>query len=152
MSKLLLGLATVFSMSAFAGHYGDAGCGLGSVVFGDKPGIVQVFAATTNGSSANQSFGITSGTSNCTAEKGMAKRIPMYIEVNRLVLAKEAARGEGEILYGLARLMGCNTQKFGTTLKSNYNQIFVESQMQAAGIEARINERILRDRQSSCGA
>ena len=31
-----------------ADRYGTAGCGLGSLVFGNQRGMVQVFAATTN--------------------------------------------------------------------------------------------------------
>ena len=61
----LSGLATV------SAQYGMAGCGLGSVVISDD-GFLQVFAATTNGTSYSQSFGITSGTSNC-VEKGVVK-------------------------------------------------------------------------------
>ena len=45
--------------------YGPAGCGLGSIVMGSKPGFMQVFAASTNGCSGSQTFGITTGTSNC---------------------------------------------------------------------------------------
>src|SRR4051812_6327755 len=45
--------------------YGLAGCGLGSVVFGPKPGMVQVAAATTNNYIVPQTFAISSATSNC---------------------------------------------------------------------------------------
>src|SRR5437868_47659 len=50
----------------FAGGYGMAGCGLGSLLFGpvNEP-FAQVLAATTNATFATQTFGITSGTSNC---------------------------------------------------------------------------------------
>src|SRR6266545_2071443 len=51
--------------TGFEPSYGLAGCGLGSMLIGSKPGIVQIFAATTNGSFGTQTFGITSGTSNC---------------------------------------------------------------------------------------
>ena len=50
------------SVFAAAG-YGAAGCGLGSMVFGSKPGAEQVVAATTNGTFGSQTFGITFGTS-----------------------------------------------------------------------------------------
>ena len=70
MKKLVLVGALVlslvsFSGSAFAAGYGDAGCGLGSIVFGSEQGGVQVLAATTNGTFYSQTFGITTGTSNC---------------------------------------------------------------------------------------
>ena len=38
------------------GTYGLAGCGLGSMAFGDSPGAVQIFAATTNGLFGTQTF------------------------------------------------------------------------------------------------
>ncbi|MEN0057326.1 MAG: DUF3015 family protein, partial [Bdellovibrio sp.] len=46
------------------GTYGTAGCGLGSLVFGNEKGPVQIVAATLNGTGV-QTFGITTGTSNC---------------------------------------------------------------------------------------
>ena len=38
--------------------YGTAGCGLGSILFGEKEGMVQVFASTTNGIYSNNTFGV----------------------------------------------------------------------------------------------
>src|SRR5690348_10000976 len=46
--------------------YGVAGCGFGSMLFGKQPGFIQVLAATTNGTFGSQTFGISTGTSNCT--------------------------------------------------------------------------------------
>src|SRR5205823_3826374 len=40
--------------------YGLAGCGLGSMLFGDQKGMIQILAATTNGTFGSQTFGITS--------------------------------------------------------------------------------------------
>ena len=40
--------------------YGLAGCGLGSMVFGDQKGMIQILAATTNNTFGTQTFGITS--------------------------------------------------------------------------------------------
>ena len=69
----LLGLGLFLtSASAMADGYGPAGCGLGSMIFEPDSGFTQVFAATTNGTSGNQTFGITSGTSNC-ASGGVVK-------------------------------------------------------------------------------
>src|SRR6186713_935077 len=68
----MLGLGLFFtSANAAADGYGPAGCGLGSMIFEPDSGFTQVFAATTNGTSGNQTFGITSGTSNC--DPGAAK-------------------------------------------------------------------------------
>lgn len=106
--------------------YGVAGCGLGSVMFGPKNGMVQVIAATFNGSSGNQSFGITFGTLNCDiAEAGMQAAV--YLEDNREVVMKEAARGNGETLVGLANILKCSDQTaFNTNVKANYEKVFVD--------------------------
>lgn len=152
MKKLVLVLS-LLGASAFAKPYGAAGCGLGSIVFGDQGGFTQVFAATLN-ATGYQTFAITSGTSNCTdagAIKG-AKAIPAFIEVNKMALAKDAARGEGETLAGLASLLGCNSKNLGQTLKSNYNKIFVETNMEPSNIEAGINNTISSNKSQTCGA
>lgn len=107
--------------------YGVAGCGLGSVLLGAKKGIIQVVAATINGTSANQTFGITFGTLNCDIpESGMQAAV--YIENNREVVTKEAARGNGETLVGLANILKCSDQNaFNSGVQSNFEKVFVES-------------------------
>ena len=107
--------------------YGLAGCGLGSMLFGAQPGAVQIIASTTNGTAGNQTFGITLGTLNCDiAEAGMQAAV--YIESNREVVAKEAARGHGETLVGLANILKCSDQAaFNGAAQSNFEKIFVES-------------------------
>lgn len=130
--------------------YGSAGCGLGSIVMGSSGN--QVLAATTNGTSGNQTFGISTGTLNC-QQDGIfksGKEVPAFIEVNKVALANDAARGEGETLAGLANLMGCDSKVMGTTLKKNYNKIFVETNMQPASIEANINAVVSQN--NVCGA
>lgn len=153
MKKLIVIAMMVVGSSALAKAYGDAGCGLGSIVFGDERGFTQVFAATLNGTGA-QTFGITTGTSNCQDNGAMrgAKAVPAFIEVNKLALAKDASRGEGETLAGLASLLGCKSQNLGPALKSNYNKIFVETNMEPADIEAGINTTISSNKAETCGA
>ena len=70
------------------GSYGLAGCGLGSLVFESQPGFVQVLAATTNGTSWNNTFGMTSGTSNC-GPSIFAQGTRNFVDANREVLAKD---------------------------------------------------------------
>lgn len=104
--------------------YGLAGCGLGSVVFGPKPGMIQVVAATVNGTFGSQTFGITFGTSNCDMPEATLAAAS-YIEVNREVVAKEAARGEGESLDNLANLFQCSDfGLFRARIKENYSNVF----------------------------
>ena len=90
--------------------YGLAGCGLGSLVFGDQKGGIQILAATTNSLFGSQTFGITSGTSNC---------------VDSAALAKDAARGSGETITTLTAIAGCKDAKaVGATLQKRFAQLF----------------------------
>ena len=128
-------LVTLFSMNAEAKRaYSVAGCGLGNQVFGKEN---QVLAATTNGTSANQMFGITSGTSNCVDGSGATaqNRMPLFIETNKLNLANDIARGQGETLASLTEIMGCQKADLvGTTLQKNYERIFTTENNNASDI------------------
>jgi Protein of unknown function (DUF3015) len=119
MKALLVVLFSVFSVAHANSGVGPAGCGLGNVVFGTD---TQIVASTTNGSSGSQTFGITSGTSNC-VDSGKMAQLNNFVESNKVALAKEAARGEGETLVGLTQIVGCRAE-FGTKIKSHYQQIF----------------------------
>lgn len=109
-------------------RYGSAGCGLGSMIFEPKEDFMQVFAATTNGISGNQTFGITSGTSNCDTNGGSARSVETFIAANRATLAVEAARGRGETIASLSSLAACGDEAaLGRTLQSNFKTIFPSS-------------------------
>jgi hypothetical protein len=90
--------------------YGMAGCGLGSLLFGnDNSKLMQILAATTNGTFASQTFGITSGTSNC-VEGGVVKaerEQAAFAEVNFQDLKRNMAAGGGEYLASFSTLLGC---------------------------------------------
>jgi len=130
--KLVLSVAAA-SMLFVASHgtakadtYGTAGCGLGAMLIGSKPGIVQIFAATTNGIFANQTFGISSGTLGCGASPaaGMASA-KSYVETNRQSFAKDVARGQGETIANLSQLSGCaDSAAVAAKLQANFKTVF----------------------------
>src|SRR5215813_15499169 len=66
--------------------YGTAGCGLGSMVFGDQKGAIQILAGTTNWLFGTQTFGITTGTSNCGEAAVGVAGTKTFIEGNREAL------------------------------------------------------------------
>lgn len=100
--------------------YGLAGCGLGSIIFGAKPGKIQIFSATTNGIYGNQTFAITSGTSNCDIPE-MGQQAAVFIEVNKEVLRREAAMGQGESVDAVSMLLNCSQTEVRNELKSNFD-------------------------------
>ena len=129
---LLIAIASVFFASpAIGAGYGDAGCGLGSLVFGDQSGPVQIFAVTTNVIGL-QSVAITSGTSNCDASGIVLaeKEQNIFVQQNFASLTKEMAVGEGEGLYTLAGMLGCPSNRasdFGSYTQRNYETIFAST-------------------------
>ena len=134
MLKVLV--ASLF-VGPFAFAAGDAGCGLGSMIITKNTKVMQVLAATTNGTSGSQTFGITFGTSNCSAN-GLVqndKQIQYFVEVNQAELTREMAQGHGEKLSTLAALNGCSTDAqisaFNTKAQSSFKSIVPAAQTSA---------------------
>jgi len=122
-----LALLAVASMAS-AAKYGTAGCGLGSLAFGDQKGMIQIVAATVNNILIPQSSAITTGTSNCT-EDGVAlvdRERALFAEANFQVIKQEIAMGQGENVAVLASLYGCNgasVGSFGSAVQASYGTI-----------------------------
>lgn len=141
---LAVTLSVMLVGSAFAaqkhGAYGAAGCGLGSLVFQDQPGMVQVLAATTNGTFGSQTFGITTGTSNCPA--GMVnlskdERLNSFVLANMDNLAKDIAMGKGETLDAFADLLKVPADQraeFNAKLQANFAKVFPSEKVELAGV------------------
>jgi hypothetical protein len=89
-----------------------------------------VFAATTNGSFGSQTFGISSGTSNCVDADGGTDSAKAFIETNRPAVAKDIARGQGETIDSLTRLGGCaDARAVGASLQKNFDRVFPSASM-----------------------
>jgi hypothetical protein len=131
LSGLIMAVACVGVLStAHAEPYGTAGCGLGSILFGNSQGFVQVFAATTNGTFGTQTFGISSGTSNCVDTDAGKASAKAFIQANREAVSKEIARGAGETISSIATLAGCSdAAAVGSTLQSEFKNIFPNAQV-----------------------
>ena len=128
--KKLIAAAALISASSFAmANNGPAGCGLGTaVVFPDaNEWHEHVLAATTNGTSGNQTFGMTSGTLGCESANGPLKAAEAFMNDNMDQLAADSARGQGETLDALAQVMGveaADTAAFRATVQSNFDSMF----------------------------
>jgi hypothetical protein len=138
---------------AHAEPYGTAGCGLGSIVFGDSQGIVQIFAATTNGLFGTQTFGITSGTSNCVRTGSGSASAKAFIQANRETVAKEIARGAGETIVSLSSLAGCtDASAVGRVLQSDFSAIFPSEQASDAAVSESVVQSLQAHPELSCKA
>ena len=141
MKKFIAGAILVSSSTlAFAANP-YAGCGLGSaVVFPDaNEWHEHVLAATTNGTSGNQTFGMTSGTLGCEGANGPLKLAQAFMEDNMDQLALDAAKGQGETLAALAEVIGVEAQDaaaFNRTMQSNFDSMFNADATSATAYEA----------------
>lgn len=135
--KILILLLTLVSVSfaqkakpsakakSYSRPYNMAGCGLGSIVMGKHGSPVS--AATTNGTAGSQTFGISTGTSNCLDDNAaeVAHKMDKYIHINKVQLAGDVAKGNGETIVALSEVIGCqSSQNLAVALRSNYKDVF----------------------------
>jgi hypothetical protein len=137
---LLTGLLLAPTVAFASNNVG--GCGLGSKLMAGNEGIApQVLAVTTNGTSGNQTFGITSGTSGCTQD-GVVKsnwKTAMFIDSNMNKLARDMSVGHGESLESLAALLGlegAEKEAFFETAQNNFGRIFPTASVSSLEVRA----------------
>jgi hypothetical protein len=132
MKKLVAvaAIAALFPAVALAQQNNIGSCGWGSKLFDGQAGLApQVLGATTNGTSGNQTFGITSGTSGCTQDGAVRSswKTAMFIDGNKERLARDVSIGSGEALESLAHLIGVEAQDraaFARVARDNMRLIF----------------------------
>ncbi len=117
----LVGLA--LSTSAFATKVGP---GLGYVLLGKNEGpVMDLLAATTNGTCGSQTFAITFGTSGYQGGLIGMDATEKFIGENMDALAVDVAKGEGEYVDTLATMLEVSdTVAFKATLQDNFDNIF----------------------------
>lgn len=144
LKKILFAVSlTAITSTSYAANTTQmaAGCGVGTMIFQDKTGLLySLFAGTTNGltfSSISMTFGLV----NCPAEASVKGKISSYIDYNKQQLAMEVAQGRGERLAALIEMYGVTDQQAAVSaLKANHAEIF--GRASAAEIEAQM-EKVL---------
>jgi hypothetical protein len=128
-------VTVVLSGVVWAVDQKNTGCGLGSIIFEGQNGLVsQTFAVTTNGTFGNQTFGITSGTSNCEQFQSFTynEKVDTFVADNMGNLARDIARGQGEFLNTLAVLMEIPDAKkgvFRSHLQAHFSDIYTSDKV-----------------------
>lgn len=124
MKKLLVTLVSMLFVGNLYAAHGPAGCGLGSMLFEGKEGLVfNVLAATFNSSSGNQTFAMSTGTLGCEDAQKAKVTGPVFIQNNREKLANDISRGEGETLSAYLKLIGHESAN-REVLKQNFATLF----------------------------
>jgi len=153
MKKLLItaSVAALLAVSASAGNLRDnVGCGLGTTLIGDQGNdslVMQVLAATTNGTSGNQTFGITSGTLGCKKPTKIASndKLNKFVADNMDKLAMDISAGHGETLSAVADMLKVPADKradFYAKLKTNFDKIYASNKVSAGDVIDSIAENI----------
>ena len=131
MRKIIVAVVlSAVPVLAFAQQNNIGTCGWGAKLFDGQSGVApQVLAVTTNGTSGNQTFGISTGTSGCTQD-GVVRstwKTAMFIDGNKERLARDMSIGNGETLDSLAHLIGVRQEDraaFNRTVQANVSRIF----------------------------
>lgn len=138
MKKILLSSIAALTLTVSASANSNTGCGLGSLVIKDQSTVaMQVLAATTNGTSGNQTFGITSGTLNCEKPASLVSndKLNKFVADNMDELAMDISSGQGETLQTVAKLMKVeNTEAFSAKLQKNFDNIYSSKNVNSAQV------------------
>ncbi|MBN1783618.1 MAG: DUF3015 family protein [Alphaproteobacteria bacterium] len=144
MKKILLFSAFVSAFAIGAAKADNPGCGLGSMVFAGKHGpVFDVLAATTNGTSGNQTFGMSTGTLGCKRNVPIARRqFAYFMNNNYEQFAMDAASGkDSETMRAAAAILKVDSVKLASVVKTNFDSIFTDD-AESLEIAARIEKLV----------
>lgn len=151
MKKTIVFVAlTGLALPGLAMAKDSSGCGLGTMIFDGESGVApQVLAVTTNGTSGNQTFGISSGTLGCD-QQGTIDSLAEFTADNMDKLAADAAAGEGETLVTARDLMGIDAEhqeRFNQKMQDNFDRIFSSTDTTAEDVVDSMEQVIAEDTQ-----
>ncbi|MGI9292008.1 MAG: DUF3015 domain-containing protein [Gammaproteobacteria bacterium] len=131
MKKFLVAVAlSVCSTSVFAQAAGGNGCGWGQLLFDGQSGAAShILGMTTNGTSGNNTFGVTTGTNGCSASGTIKYGGKSMVAVGNHMdeFSEDVARGDGEVLTAVAVTLEIAPEDrayFKATMRDNFDRIF----------------------------
>lgn len=145
MIRIMTGLVLLGASSvAMAGAAGGDGCGWGNMLFEGQSGPApHILGATTNATSGNNTFGMTSGTNGCTTSGKLTYGGKNVVSSIMGEFSEDVARGEGDALNTVAIVYGveqADRDTFAQVMHENFNVIFPSENVTAdemmASIEA----------------
>lgn len=131
MKRVLLAASLMAaSLSASAVVPGGDSCGWGNMFFEGQSGLpIHIIASTTNGTSGNATFGMTSGTNGCSASGTLTYGGKAMVDVSSIMdeFAEDVARGHGDALTTVAVALNIEAQDrsaFDSAMHQNFAVIF----------------------------
>ena len=154
MKKITVGtLLLLSSSSAFAVAPGGGGCGWGNALFEGSAGVApHVFAVTTNGSTGNNTFGMTSGTNGCNVSGKIGYSGKTMLSSVMDEFSEDVAKGEGEALTAVSVAMGVQPEdraKFAQLTHDNFNTLFPNQDVTAEQVYNSLQQVMKADAQLS---
>jgi len=144
MKKLIAGsILLVSSSAALAVAPGGPDCGWGNMLFEGQSGLgPHWIATTTNGTSGNKTFGMTSGTNGCSTGGTLTYGGSSLVSNMMDELSEDVARGHGDALNAVAVSMGvekADRELFAKVAHDNFNAIFPNENVTAKEVTASLN-------------
>lgn len=134
MKKILMASSLLLASSAvWAEAPGGPNCGWGNMLFEGQSGTPShIVASTTNGSTGNATFGMTSGTNGCSTKGTLTYGGKEMVDVGLIMdeFSEDVARGDGEALTAVAVSLGVAAEDrdlFKQTLHNNFDNIFASA-------------------------
>jgi hypothetical protein len=141
MKKLIGGMILmVASSTAMAVAPGGPNCGWGNMLFEGKSGLGSHFlASTTNATSYNAIFGMTTGTNGCSVSEPLTYGSEEMVSAVMDELSSDVAQGHGEALNAVAVSMGIEAgdrAEFAKVAHENFAVIFPSENVTAKEVVA----------------
>ena len=141
MKRILLGtLFAAVSINPMAEAPGGPNCGWGNLLFEGQRGTPAHFlASTTNGTSGNATFGMTSGTNGCSTKAALTYGGKSWLAMNGTMneLSEDMAQGQGEALTTYAVVLGVKPEDrahFASVTHDHFQQIFSSANVTAEDV------------------
>jgi hypothetical protein len=119
---------------------GGPDCGWGNMLFEGQRGTPAHFlASTTNGTSGNATFGMTSGTNGCSTNASLTYGGKSWFAMNGMMneLSEDMAKGNGEALTTYAVVLGVAPEDrahFAAVTHEHFQQIFSKADVTAEDV------------------
>jgi len=145
MKKIITGLALLSASSvAMAEAPGGPNCGWGNMLFEGQSGLgAHIIASITNGTSGNNTFGMTSGTNGCSTSGTLTYGGANMVGSIMGEFSEDVAAGEGDALNTVAVIYGVEKQDratFAKVMHENFAVIFPNEDVTSAEMIASIEK------------
>jgi hypothetical protein len=150
MKKIIAGLALLSASSvAMAEAPGGPNCGWGNLLFEGQSGLgSHILASITNGTSGNNTFGMTTGTNGCSTSGTLTYGGASMVSSIMGEFTEDVAAGEGDALDTVAVIYGVEQQDratFAKVMHENFAVLFPDENVTADDMMASIEQLMKAD-------